>query len=457
MAKRHNDESGASNQSRDGPGETNQSRGGSKRGRRTFLKTVGVAAAVGAGAFATGAQVASAASGSVSSYLSKGGNVTIPAGTYSWDGSGLDISSGDSVVGGGKNGDVIWNLTGGYGGDNSGTLKNVTLNGSNKSGSHVEINLHPGSLTDGFIWPAGTHSSRSRAFKSPETSYSSSAMATVQNTAVAYCSNNTGYCDYYPFTLKNCVFANNNISGWRSGHAGLSDPMSATTTISNTTFAVTRKGNTDGSNSLDMRGLRMRQSGHLVVNDCYFVFKNVSGVGDPVQLHSGASGTATFNRCHFYNETGNSLITGGGSFDVTINDCTYDGGGSHAVDFNYSGNGFTQKSLTVPLPSEVTGQPAADDIKGVGPGEAPWGKTGSVTPANSTTTSGGNSTTTTSGGSSGSGNSTTSGGNSTGGGSGNGSSGPSPQVAPAKGKGSKRLTKKHTNKSRGCKPGDWKK
>jgi len=445
MAKGHTDgrTDGGSDRSADETGTS---------GRRTFLKTVGVAAAAAVAGGGTLASGALAANGSADSYLSQSGNVTVPKGTYNWSGTQFNVSSGDSFVGGGNPGDVVFDLQSGtFGGDNSGTIQNITVRGSNPSGK-AELYLRPGSLTDGFVWPEGAQTGSSRAFKSPETSYSASAMATVRHAAVGYCGNNTGYCDYFPFTVENCVFANNNISNWRAGHAGLSNPTSATTTIKNTTIAVTRSGNTDGSNSLNMRGLRVRQPGNVVVDGCYFVFKNVSGVGTPIELHSGAGGDLTIKNSHFYVESGvGPIIDNSAGYNITINDCTYDSAaGSLNVGASYSGNGFTAQSVTVPLPSEVTGMPAADDIVGIGPGETPWGATGTSSApgttsgsgnATSTTTStsnGGNTTSTSSGGNTPT-TSTSNGGNSTttSGGSGNASA----------------LSRSPTTKSKSCKPG----
>ena len=116
MAKGHNDDEAQkerATESTGGKGRTN---------RRTFMKTVGAALAVGGSASLFGR--ASAVS-DLDAALNPSGEVTLDAGEYSWGG-GMDIGSGDALVGGGSAGDVVANLTGGtMDGSIEGELSNI--------------------------------------------------------------------------------------------------------------------------------------------------------------------------------------------------------------------------------------------------------------------------------------------------------------------------------------------
>ena len=335
-------------------------------GRRSVMKALGATVALGSVGVLSG--TASAAPVDLS-----GGDVTIPAGEYEWDGSGLENSSGEAIVGGGDPGDVVLNLESGtMDGNIGGRLENIVVRGENPE-PKAGINLDPGATVDGFVWPEGGQQAEDRAFYTPD---GGDDRLHLRNSAVGFCTSDAFYVDKPPVTAENLVSANNNISNLRLGHrAGTSDPEGTTSYARNCTIAVTRDVQSDSSNSANARGLHIKQPGQFVIEDCYFVYKDVSGAGPPIEIDSeSVSPTITFRNCHFYNDSGGDLFKDetDGAADVTIENCTIAGGSSDSIGVDYSGNGFTEESVAVPLPSDVTGIPAADEIEGVGPGEEPW-------------------------------------------------------------------------------------
>jgi len=207
MAKRHNDDETQKETPTDASDEKAPS-----TSRRTFIKTVGAAAAIGGSTTLLGN---ARAQGSVEEFLDASGDVTIPAGEYSWSGSGVDIASGDSLVGEGNPGDVVWNLESGtMSGSVEGTLENVVVRGDNPQ-SKSGLDLHPGSVVDGFIWPEGGGQGEDRAFYHPD---GGSERTTVRNSAIAWMANNGAYTDKAPATYENVAAVNNNIANIRVGH-----------------------------------------------------------------------------------------------------------------------------------------------------------------------------------------------------------------------------------------------
>jgi hypothetical protein len=344
---------------------------GSTMGRRTFVK--GLAAAAGVGGASRLLGTASAAE-SLDGYLSPDGEQTIPAGEYDWAGQSLSVDSGDALVGGGDAGDVVWNLQSGtMDGTVAGRLENVVVRGDNpepKSG----IDIAPGGVVDGFVWPEGGGQSEDRAFYHPE----GGARTHLRNTAFGWMANNGAYTDKAPMTMENVAAVNNNIANIRVGHwgaRGTSNPRETTTYIRNCLVAVTETPRHDDEAGSHTRGIRLRHPAHLVIENCYIVYHDVDGTADLVELHDEADGsTVEIRNTHFYNDSGGRLVRdkSGGQMDVTIEDCTVAGSGNREVQPDYDGNGFTEESVTVPLPSEVTGYDAADEIEGVGPDVHPF-------------------------------------------------------------------------------------
>jgi hypothetical protein len=349
--------------------------------RRTFMKTVGiaaVAASAGAGAFAGSASAASFTT-------SPSGTVTVDPGTYDWDGSSLDVGSGDALVGGGSAGDVVVNLTGGtMEGSVEGELSNIVVRGANPN-SKAGIDLYPGATVDGFVWPEGGQQAEDRAFYTPT---GGSETLTVRNSAWAWMSNNGAYIDKPPVLMENCAAVNNNITGIRIGNRD-GTPSGETTTIRNSLVAVTREVATDGANSANARGIRIRHPGDFVIENCWFIYLDVPGTANPIEIHDGAAGsTVTIRDCHFYNDSGQALVRdkSDGGADVTIENCTVEGSGSTEVEPSFSGSGISSGSASYPLPSEVTGYAAADEIEGVGAGIGPWDGSSTSVDQSTTTT-----------------------------------------------------------------------
>ncbi|MXR20347.1 hypothetical protein [Halobacterium bonnevillei] len=383
MAKRHNerddtqDEPTSTDASQEDPTGSKDDHTGDAAGssasqhavtRRSFAKAIGAAATLGGGASLLG----NAAAASLDSYLEPDGEVTIPTGEYSWSGSGLDVGSGDALIGEGNPGDVVWNLDSGtMDGNVAGRLENVVVRGSNKD-AKAGINLRPGATVDGFVWPEGGQQDEDRAFYTPD---GGDDRLTIRNSAWAWMVNNGAYVDKPPVTMENCAAVNNNIANVRVGHRD-GTSSGKTTYVRNTLIAVTEDILNDDTNSSNSRGLRLRKPANLVIENCWFVYLDVSGTADLIELHDGAAGsTVTIRDCAFYNDSNGDLVRdkSGGEMDVTIENCTVAGSGSREVDPDFSGSGFTEdESVDFPLPSEVTGNPVADEIEGIGDGVGPF-------------------------------------------------------------------------------------
>jgi hypothetical protein len=339
--------------------------------RRTFVKGLAAAATVGGSTSLLGR---ASAAGSLDGYLSPSGTETIPAGEYDWSGEDFNIGSDDALVGGGEAGDVVWNLNSGtMRGFVSGRLENVVVRGDNPS-PKSGVYLKPGAVVDGFVWPEGGGQSEDRAFYHP----TGGGRSTVRNSAFGWMANNGAYIDKAPVTLENIAAVNNNIANIRVGHweeKGTSNPLQKTTYIRNCLVAVTETPRHDDEAGSHSRGIRLRHPAHLVIENCYIVYLDVDGTADLVELHDEAAGsTVEIRNTHFYNDSGGRLVRdkSGGQMDVTIEDCTVAGSGNREVQPSFDGNGFTEESVQVPLPSEVTGYAAADEIDGVGPDVGPF-------------------------------------------------------------------------------------
>ena len=335
--------------------------------RRTLLKGIGAFATVGAGGVL--ASEAASAAGDFGEYSSPSGEVTVPAGEYSWDSDGFDIGSGDAIVGGGNPGDVVVNITGGtMDGSVSGRLENVVVRGNNPS-PKAGIDIRDGAVLDGFHWPEGGQQSEDRCFYHPD----GGQRATVRNSSWAWMANNGAYTDKMPMTYENCASINNNIAGIRVGHR--ESDTSATTYIRNCLIAVTKTPAYDDTNVPNARGVRMRQKGTFVIENCYFVYLDVDGTADLIEIHDGAEDSdVTIRNCAFYNDSSGDLVRdkGNGMASVTIEDCSFHGSGSSTIEPDYDGNGLVEKEVTFPYPSEITGYAVADEAEGVGPGIGPW-------------------------------------------------------------------------------------
>jgi len=351
-------------------------------GRRTLVKAASATVAAGA----LSGLIGNAAATEAGTYLDQNGDVTVPAGQYSWDGDGLGISSGESVVGEGSNGDVVFDLESGtMDGYVQGTLENIVVRGSNHD-PKAGIDLHPGATVDGFVWPEGGQQSEDRAFYSPQ---GGDDRVTVRNSAWGMMVNNGAYIDKPPVTMENCAAVNNNIANIRVGHRD-GTPWGETTYIRNCIVAVTQDIGHDDTNVPHSRGIRLRHPADLVIENCWFIYLDVDGTADLIELHDGAAGsTVTIRNCAFYNDSNRDLVRdkSSGQMDVTIENCTFSGSGSREVDPSYSGSGIVvDDSVDFPLPSAVTGYAVADEIPGVGEGIGPWGSSTTTSTEEETTT-----------------------------------------------------------------------
>ena len=339
--------------------------------RRTFVKGLAAAAAVGGSASLFGK---ASAQESLSSYLPPSGTTEVPAGEYDWDGDGLSVGGGEALVGGGDAGDVVWNLNSGtMDGTVSGRLENVVVRGDNPA-PKAGIDLAPGGVIDGFVWPEGGGQSEDRALYHPD----GGGRTEVRNAAFGWMANNGAYVDKAPVTMENCAAVNNNIANIRVGHwerMGTSNPLQKTTYLRNCLVAVTETPRHDDEAGSHSRGIRLRHPAHLVIENCYVVFLDVDGTADLVELHDEAAGSRVeIRNTHFYNDSGGRIVRdkSGGRMDVTIEDCTVTGSGNREVQPSFDGNGFTEESVAVPLPSDITGYAVADEIDGIGPGVGPF-------------------------------------------------------------------------------------
>ena len=346
--------------------------------RRTLLKGIGAFATVGG----TGAIASEAvsASGHFGDFSSPNGEVTIPAGEYTWNDDDLDIGSGDALIGGGSAGDVVVNLEDGtMDGSISGRLENIVVRGNNGD-SKAGIDVEDGAVIDGFHWPEGGQQDEDRCFFSP----SGGDRATIRNSSWAWMVNNGAYTDKMPMTFENCASINNNIAGIRIGQED--SDTSAVTYIRNCLIAVTEQPEYDDTNVPNARGIRMRERGTFVIENCYFVYLDVDGAADLIEIHDGAGKSdVTIRNCAFYNDSSRDLVRdkGNGMADVTIEDCSFHGSGSSNIEPDYDGNGLVEKEVNFPLPSEITGYAVADEAEGVGAGIGPW--SGSATSSDDTT------------------------------------------------------------------------
>lgn len=310
------------------------------------------------------------------------GDIEIPEGTYEWHGDGLD-ADGRDIIGLGNYGDVVFNITDGtiHGRVEQGdTLKNIVVRGPNPE-SKGGIDLHPGCTFDGVALVDGSYALEDRGFYDASGGEASS---TLRNCVASGVINNAAYCDKHAKTVENCAFMNSNISQLRVGHRedkGTSDAMGKTTYVRNCLIALTADvpPSKERNGAQHARGLRLRHHANLVVENCWFVWFDRDGYGGrPIELHDEAGGSnVTIRNCHIHNDSAAELLydKSGGETDLTIENCTVSGSGSRDINVGYSGDGFTEQNVTVPLPSDITGIPQADDAWGFTPSAAPFGST----------------------------------------------------------------------------------
>jgi len=376
MAKRHADTDDEPNATTEDDDEKARH---TAANRRTFLKTAGVAAVLGGAGLGTGALTGTA---SAAEYTpSPDGEVVVDPGQYQYE--APEVDAGAALVGGGDPGDVELLLEDGtFGGYVEGRLENIVVRGENPEATSG-LDLYPGATLDGFIWPDGGQQERDKGLYTPE---GGNDRLTIRNSAWAWMVNNGAYVDKPPVTVENCVAANNNIAGIRVGHRDeTNNPLSETTYVRNSLITVTDDIQHDSTNSANGRGLRMRQPGNFVVENCWWVYLDANGAGNLIEIEDEAAGsTVEIRNCAFYNDSSAPILNdkSDGQCDVVIENCVLLGDGNHEVGVDYSGSGFVGGGeVTFPLPSEVTGYAAADDIPGVGAGIGPWDGTPQSVPS----------------------------------------------------------------------------
>lgn len=293
--------------------------------------------------------------GYLSDYLGNGDTVEIPTGTYVWDGGGLDFSAdNDVLVGLGNPGDVQWDLTGTfqggmYGGDNV-RWENVQINGDNPD-PKAGIDVGSSSVMKNIYWLDGGQQSEDRF------TYGGNAgggRATIQNSLWGQMGNNGWYVDHIPATIENCVSVNNNVSGMRVGHADISNPNGSTTYIRDSQIYVAQEPPTDGSNSSNGRGVRIREACDIVIDNCTFVYEDVNGASQPVVISDKVSGDVnlTVQNCDFVINSGSMPVEDeSGNHNVTVTNCRVAGNSYDLGSFDYD----EVSDITVTHPSDLIG------------------------------------------------------------------------------------------------------
>ncbi|WP_435346456.1 hypothetical protein [Haloarchaeobius sp. HRN-SO-5] len=239
----------------------------------------------------------------IDQHFQSGNEVHIPPGEYQWNGTLDGPSSGDAaLIGDGNIGDVVFNvndtLSGSFSHD-SGTVlfRNVTFKGSNPSPkAGIEFSVGGTLRFEHIRAPDGATQEEDRFLYA---SRDHTGIAYVRNCYWQGFANNGAYTDNGRVIYENCVAHNNNIAGIRIG-TGDSE-------VYNSLIIIDETPPTDGANSSNGRGIRVREPGTHVIENCDFVYRGVSGAGSPVELR--ASETAGVMRnCRVLNETDQPVV-----------------------------------------------------------------------------------------------------------------------------------------------------
>ena len=292
----------------------------------------------------------------------------IPAGNYEFNGGGFAIPADSELVGLGNAGDVVLNIQSGtVEGFVEGRLKNITVRGTTSTGK-AGIDVMPSAEIDGFVWPEGGCTDLDRTLYAPE---SSDQRSVVKNSMWTNCKDNGAYHDNLLSTFENCVAMNNNVSNIRVGNGSV-DYETETTYVRNCLIANTEDiEKQSGSDTPYSRGIRIREPGDFVIEDCYIFGFDVAGSGPLIQISDNAGpATVEIRNCTFYTETSAALVRhdDGSGVDVTINDCDVAGPGNYEIERTYSGTGLNEVSesdITAPRPSDLTGNPQSDEVSGL--------------------------------------------------------------------------------------------
>lgn len=286
--------------------------------------------------------------------------ITIPPGTYEWNGTGLTANS--HIAGGGDRGDVVLELVSGtMDGTVRGTLENIVVRGRNHE-SKAGLDHHPGGVIDGFCWPEGGNRDEDRAIYHP----TGGDRTVIRHTCVAGLGNNGAYVDKAPVTVERSAFLNNNVANLRVGHADVD--TTTTSVIRDTLIAVTNPPRLDvGTNQPNPVGLRIRHPGRFVIENCWLVFTEDAPAADGLVELRGDDIVAEFRNTHFHNDSDAPLIANIGSNNsVTLTGCTASGRGRMTTAATDAGS-LIRSDRPVPLPSTITGFPQADESYGFDP------------------------------------------------------------------------------------------
>ncbi|WP_256300934.1 hypothetical protein [Haloarchaeobius salinus] len=241
----------------------------------------------------------------IDEHFVSGNEVHIPPGEYEWNGTLSGPSDGDAaLVGDGEIGDVVFNVNDTLGGEfahSSGTVmfRNVTFSGANpepKAGITFAVG-DGGTLRFEHIRAPDGASQEEDRFLYADSEHAG--VAFVRNCYWQGFGNNGAYTDNGRVVYENCVSHNNNIAGIRMGFGDGE--------VYNSLIIVDGEIPTDGANSANARGIRLREPGDHVLENCDFVYRNVSGAGSPVELRASET-TGVLRNCRVLNETGQPVV-----------------------------------------------------------------------------------------------------------------------------------------------------
>lgn len=321
--------------------------------------------------------------GDIDPYLQPDGEVTIPGGSYVWNGGTLDIGSDDALI---CNEPMEVNFEGEtITGTVDGTLKNFVIRGDS---TDDRAGFYPGTgcTMEGVLQLGKNINCKDRFMYTGDLGFGDT---TFRKCAWNRNINNGAYLDKGPTRFERCVAANNNIANIRVGcreTGGDGDVVVQDCLVAVTTDVPYEQDfNACGGdgNVQNARGIRLRQPcDTLRIENCWLVYTNpdVSASGMIIFFDDTEpmADVIEITNCHFHNDTSNDMIRQKGDADyfpdIRINDCTVSGDGRHNFDgtADWRGNGWSYEEKRIPTPTEITEYDAADDIAGVGPGFDPW-------------------------------------------------------------------------------------
>jgi len=238
-------------------------------------------------------------------------DMVVDPGTYQWDGSGRTFD-GIILYGKGNPGDVVLEVQPGSTVDgewpNGGGIVNIRIRGvsdTSKAGWDIHDNTH----VERYIYmDGGPKAPEDRHFYTP----GGSQTATVTQSAWYGAVNNGAYTDSNPMDYSYCVAQDNNIANIRIGSGG--DDY-----VSDTVIAIIDGVESDGSNSPNCRGLRVRQPTTAHVTRTLFDWRDATGAASPISCHESNT-DLDLDHVVIYNETSNPAIRDkAGDLVVNIN------------------------------------------------------------------------------------------------------------------------------------------